>query len=222
MAICCKAAASRSNSSRPDPPGSSAAPGARHGGGTPRGHSRPPRDPDLARREPRGHRDPDQGDQPHRSPAPSAPPPLARGSPAHPGRASAGNRAPPAWSRRRHVPDAPAPPVRNAAPPPDSRRTRPAHRSTASIAQQAGARSGCTDLPALVVMPLVAVNQKDGGHHGAGNAGPRRGLWQRRPARAQRKPRLSASRAIPLRAAPEVPPVSTPWHPPGELQEQQD
>jgi hypothetical protein len=113
-------------------------------------------------------------------------------------------------------------PWRNAAPPPDSPRTRLAHRSTAPSAQQAGARSGCTDLPALVAMPLVVVNQKDGGHHGAGNAGPRRGLWQRRPARAQRKPRFSASRAISLRAAPGVPPVSSPWHPPGELQEQQD
>jgi hypothetical protein len=74
-----------------------------------------------------------------------------------------------------------------------------------------------------VAMPLVAVNQKDGGHHGAGNAGPSGVLrCLRRPARAQRKPRLSASRAISLRAAPEVPPVSSPWHPPGELQEQQD
>jgi hypothetical protein len=83
-------------------------------------------------------------------------------------------------------------------------------------------RSGCTDLPALVATPLVAVNQKDGGNHGAAAAGPRRGLQQRRPARAQRKPWLSASRATPLRTAPGVPPEGSPWHPPRELQEQQD
>jgi hypothetical protein len=138
----------------PDPPGSSTAAGEGQSASAPRVHSRPPRDPEPAWQEPHSHPDPDQGDQPHRSPTPAAPPPLGRGSPAHPGRASAGNRAPPAGPRRRHESDAPDPPVRSPAPPPDSRITRPAHRRTASSAQQAGARSGCTDRPVLVAAAL--------------------------------------------------------------------
>jgi hypothetical protein len=53
--------ASRSNSRRPDPPGSSRAAGEGHSALAPRGHFRPPRDPVPARRGPRCPQDPGQG-----------------------------------------------------------------------------------------------------------------------------------------------------------------
>ena len=81
----------------------------------------------------------------HENPHETQTPPLAHGSPAHPGKATAANHAPPAGPRHRHGPNAPAPPVRSAAHQLGSRRSRPAQGRTAPSAPQAGAGSLCTD-----------------------------------------------------------------------------